>query len=567
VLNAIQAAPPRERALIEGALALTSHLDVADTCDAMLDVVEGIFDAQSAWILLYDSRSDRLVTAAFRGPAGATYADVDVPSNEGIVGLAFSTGEPVFVPDVAHEDRWFNPDRVHGSGLPSVFTVPLLYGDERIGALGFYSPKFGPDALPSPADRALVQGLGAVASLGIRNARLFQQVTDERGRRVRLHRQRRQLRNEIGALRGEIREARGANGIIGDSAAIEAVLEQVQMVASADTTVLLLGETGTGKELFARAIHEGSRRARNVFLPVNCAAMPPTLLESELFGHEKGAFTGAIDRKAGKFELADRGTLFLDEIGELPPEAQAKLLRVLQDGQVHRIGGLTPITVNVRVVAATNQDLAGRMQSGEFRPDLYYRLSVFPIVLPPLRDRQGDIPALVAHFIRHFAARQHVMPPRLAPGALELLCGYDWPGNVRELQNVIERAVILARHGEITPGSLPLSGPAFAPANPRVAAVAPAPAPAPPREPVPFAEAERRAILDALQATGWRVSGPDGAARLLGLKPTTLHAKMKKLAIRRPTAGANADGHQQGEAAAPEEHTRHPDDDVHATTT
>ena len=532
-----ETATTNERALIEAAIALTSRLDVAATCSAMLDAVERIFDARSSWILLHDRRSDHLVTAEFRGPGGGTYAGVDVPSTQGIVGLAFSSGQPVFVPDVSQEDRWFDPVRVHDSGLPSVFTVPLLYNEERLGALGFYSPRFGPDALPTEADRALLQGLGALASLGIRNARLFEEVDDERTRRVRVSQQRRQLRSEVGQLRGEVRDARGQGAIIGSSAPLMNVLQQTQMVAAADTTVLLLGETGTGKELFARAIHDGSRRARNVFLPVNCAAMPPTLLESELFGHEKGAFTGAIDRKAGKFELAHSGTLFLDEIGDLPHEAQAKLLRVLQDGQVHRVGGTRPVSVNVRVIAATNQDLATQMESGAFRPDLFYRLSVFPIRLPPLRDRREDIPLLVRHFVDYFASRQHTPCPSITAATMQQLQAYDWPGNVRELQNVVERAVILARDSVITRDVVAIRDMA----ERRPAEPCPVPEPQPPQldKPpvlVPFTEAERGAILRALELTGWRISGRGGAAEILGLKPTTLHAKMKKLGIHRPSA-------------------------------
>lgn len=542
----VQSAEPHTRALIEAALALTSRLDVAATCHAMLDVVERIFDARSSWILLYDPKSDQLVTETFRGPGGDSYAGVKVPSNEGIIGLAFSTGEPVFVPDVSHEERWYDPARVHQSGLPSVFTVPLLYHEERIGALGFYSPRFGPDSLPTDADRSLLQGLGALASIGIRNARLFEEVDDERDRRMRLSRERRRLRSELGRLRGQIPRARG--NVVGDSDALKRVLQQVQLVAPADTTVLLLGETGTGKELFARAVHENSARALQIFLPVNCAAMPPALLESELFGHEKGAFTGATDRKVGQFELAHRGTLFLDEIGELPPEAQAKLLRVLQDGQVHRVGGLKPTSVDVRVIAATNQDLAARMAEGLFRPDLYYRLSVFPILLPPLRERREDVPALAHHFVRLFAERQHTTLPRLTTDAMAFLQTYDWPGNIRELQNVIERAVILSRDGVITRDLLPLEVPRVrsvpVPAAPSAAAAAP------PDDPLPFADAERHAILDALNATGWRISGPHGAAALLRLKPTTLHAKMKKLGIRRPHRRADSSVKADSDAAA-----------------
>ena len=502
----------------------------------MLDVVERIYGAESSWILLHDRRSNRLVTAAHRGPNGDTYAGVDIPADKGIVGLAFSTGEPVFVPDAAQEDRWFDPARVHESGLSSVFTVPLIYNDERVGALGFHSPRFGPDSLPSREERLLLHGLGALASLGIRNARLFEEIKEERSRRERVNQHRRRLRHEVGQLRSQVRDAGVHGTIIGRSSALNGVLQQAQTVAPADTTVLLLGETGTGKELFAREIHAASRRARCSFVTLNCAAIPSTLLESELFGHEKGAFTGATERKPGKFEMADGGTLFLDEIGDLPLEAQAKLLRVLQQGELQRIGATRPVTVNVRVIAATNQDLGAQVEAGLFREDLYYRLSVFPIRLPPLRERREDIPLLVAHLVDHFAARQHTPRPRVADDAMAQLNGYDWPGNVRELQNVIERAVLLANGSDISLAMIPLDGPRKTPKARRASSAtddAPPSRPSTPRG-VPLADAERRAILAALESTGWRISGPGGAAEILRLKPTTLHAKMKKLGIRRP---------------------------------
>jgi formate hydrogenlyase transcriptional activator len=527
-----QPPPPIHRALIDAALTLTSRLDVQETCGAMLDALERMFGARASWILLFDRRTNTLVTEMVRGTGAETYADVRVPSTQGIVGLAFSTGEPVFVPEVTQEDRWFDADRVRNSGLPSIVTVPLIFHNERIGALGFYSPRFGPESLPTDEERALLQGLGALASLGIRNARLFEEVAQERTRVARAHQQRRQLKSEVGRLRSEIRGVLAHGAIVGESHELRNVLEQAQMVAPADTTVLLLGETGTGKELFARAIHDESRRARSVFLPVNCAAMPPTLLESELFGHEKGAFTGATDRRPGKFEMANGGTLFLDEIGDLPADAQAKLLRVLQDGQVLRVGGTRPISVDVRLIAATNHDLAARMESGLFRPDLFYRISVFPITLPPLRQRRADVPLLVNHFVDHFAARQHTNRPSIAPDALERLNAYDWPGNVRELQNVIERAVLLAAGQQITADMVPAAVPVVSRESPLDAC-----AESPPSRSLPFAEAERRAILHAIDASGWRISGPGGAAELLGLKPTTLHAKMKKLRIRRPGRG------------------------------
>jgi len=538
----------RAQALIDAALALTSRLDVDATCEAMLDVVARIFEADSSWILLYDRKANRLFTAAYRGPAGGAFANFSVPSTSGIVGLAFSSGTPVFVPDVQHEDRWFDGERFRGSGLPSMFIAPLLYTDERIGAIGFHSPRFGPGVLPTDDDRSLLQGLGALASIGILNARLVERVADERRRRVRASRQQRRLRDHVGHLRDEIRRGSAHGTLVGRSEPLLRVLEEVRMVASADTTVLLLGETGTGKELVARAIHEASRRAHQPFMPVNCAAMPTSLLESELFGHEKGAFTGAVDRRPGRFEQAHGGTLFLDEIGDLPAEAQAKLLRVLEDGQVHRLGGTRPIAVDVRVVAATNRDLAARADTGAFRPDLYFRLNTFPIQLPPLRDRRDDIPLLVEHFLDHFASKVHTSRPTIPDALLHHLRGYAWPGNVRELQNVIERVVILAKGGDVTHAMLPLPLRRRRPAPPAAAS-----GDSGPRRDQPAAslmEVQRGAILRVLTETKWRISGAGGAADRLGVKPTTLHAKMKKLGLRRPaTAGRKQVPDPEGGAA------------------
>jgi transcriptional regulator with GAF, ATPase, and Fis domain len=355
----------------------------------------------------------------------------------------------------------------------------------------------------------------------------------DRARLERLLRERRALRSEVQDLRKQVRDVHSIDAVIGQSPVFRDVLAQVALVAPADSTVLLLGETGTGKELIARALHDGSRRSGRPFVAVNCAALPEALVESELFGHERGAFTGALSRKPGKFELANLGTLFLDEVGDLPAQAQAKLLRVLQEREVERIGGSRPEPVNVRLIAATNQDLAGGVQSGRFRTDLFYRLNVFPITLPPLRERRDDIAPLAQHFIRRFAERQHKMPPRLTTGALERLKAYPWPGNVRELQNVIERAVILCDGSLIEVNVISLQPPLELQPQPATKAVEPA-------EPIPpnvirFCDAERLAIQRALELCGWIVSGRSGAADILGLKPTTLHAKMRKLGIRRPS--------------------------------
>ena len=311
------------------------------------------------------------------------------------------------------------------------------------------------------------------------------------------------------------------DGIIGHSAALTAVLTQLKLVAPTDATVLLLGETGTGKELLARALHTRSARHACPFITLNCAAIPTGLLESELFGHEKGAFTGAMTQRLGRFELANGGTLFLDEIGDLPLELQPKLLRVLQDHAFERLGSSRTLHTNVRLVAATHRDLLTMVQQGTFREDLYYRLHIFPLTVPPLRERRDDIPLLVRHFAQHYAHQLHKPLAPIPAEAMEKLVHYDWPGNVREMQNVIERAVILSTHGVLWP-----QVPARSPGACRAAPVAP--------QSETLDDAMRAHILDALHATNWVVAGPYGAAARLGLKRTTLLGRMEKLGIVRP---------------------------------
>ena len=306
-----------------------------------------------------------------------------------------------------------------------------------------------------------------------------------------------------------------AGDIVGTSPALKRVLAQADQVAPTDAAVLLLGETGTGKGVLAQFIHRRSKRRDRTMVTFNCAALPPTLIEAELFGREKGAYTGALTRQAGRFELAHGSTIFLDEIAELPLDLQVKLLRVLEDGSLERIGGTKTLTVDVRVIAATNRDLSKRVAQGAFREDLYYRLNVFPIAVPPLRERREDIPLLVWTFAKHFGQALDKPVERIPQATMEALQRYPWPGNIRELRNVIERAVILSE------GST-LRVPVGAAAAPGLDA------------PPTLAGAERTQILAALHQTGWRIRGPAGAATLLGLKPTTLESRIKKLGLQRP---------------------------------
>ncbi len=337
-------------------------------------------------------------------------------------------------------------------------------------------------------------------------------------RQVRELKERLEAENTV--LQLEVRRSGGFEEIVGRSPVLARLLEQVRRVALTDTPVLVLGETGTGKDLVARAVHDASPRRSRVLVTVNCAALPATLIESELFGYEKGAYTGALARTPGRFEVADGGTLLLDEIGELPPELQAKLLRVLQTGEFERLGSSKTLRTDVRLIAATNRDLEREVREGRFRADLFYRLSVFPLTLPPLRDRAEDIPLLVWHFIARKQARLGRHIERVPDRLMRAFCAYAWPGNVRELENVVERALILSNGPVLAAESLlpetRLSGPASA----------------------SLQEVERLHILDVLEQCGWRVAGQGNAAERLGLNRSTLLSRMKKLGIRRPGSQA-----------------------------
>jgi formate hydrogenlyase transcriptional activator len=318
-------------------------------------------------------------------------------------------------------------------------------------------------------------------------------------------------------LQEELQKALNFEEIIGSSTAMQKVFKSIEMVAPTDSTVLLLGETGTGKELIARALHNRSRRGPRVMVKVNCGALTPTLVESELFGHEKGAFTGAVGQKKGRFELANRGSIFLDEVGELPLETQTKLLRVLQEQEFERVGGSQPIKVDVRVVAATNRDLSGDVRRGNFRADLFYRLNVFPIEIPPLRERKEDIPQLAAYFVSKFSERMGKRVEGIHKSVHEQLHRYDWPGTVRELANLLERAVILCQGDILQTQHLSMG---------RGASAASAPEALPTLE-----DGERQLILRALEHTKGILAGPAGAAELLGVNRSTLWSRMRKLGI------------------------------------
>lgn len=421
---------------------------------------------------------------------------------------------PVMSNDIANDPRLPNKDWIAQHQLCSFAGYPLRFRGELLGVVAMFSRHRLTDEQFSH-----LQIFADDAAVAIKNARLFGELRDLKQR----------LEAENVYLQEEIKSEHNFEDIIGQSAAIRDVLQAITTVAPTNANVLILGETGVGKELIARAIHARSDRAAMPLIKVNCASIPRELFESEFFGHVRGAFTGAIKDRSGRFQLADRGTLFLDEVGEIPPDMQGKLLRVLQEGEFERIGEERTRKVDVRVIAATNRDLGQEVEAGRFRRDLYYRLNVFPIEVPPLRQRVEDIPLLAAHCLELAWRRLNRADLELSQANVQDLRAYDWPGNVRELQNVIERAVITARHDKL---QFDLSPPVGEPAAPLTRDAAQSVTGV-----IPDAELRRRErdnILAALRKADWRIYGSGGAAELLGVKPTTLASRVKKLGLKRP---------------------------------
>ncbi|NUP88938.1 MAG: sigma 54-interacting transcriptional regulator [Candidatus Sumerlaeia bacterium] len=497
------------RTLLAVLEAIVSHRDLSalfrDLADRLRQVAR--FDYLS--LVLHEAATGTMrlhvLETAEPIPAGTVIA---LPPEEDPAGQVWQTQQPLITSGAAELKRWPQLlERVQSYGVQSFCWLPLTTARQRLGALVFTCRQ------PSAYDAADVDFLQLVANqvaVAVENALAFEEIRALRD----------QLAQEKAYLEEEVRVDRQFGDIVGESPVLLRVLRQVETVAPTGSTVLIGGETGTGKELIARALHDLSPRRDRTFVKLNCSAIPTGLLESEMFGHERGAFTGAISQKVGRFELAHRGTLFLDEVGDIPPELQPKLLRVLQEQEFERLGSTRTIKVDVRLVAATHRDLAKMVSDGHFREDLYYRLNVFPVILPPLRNRPDDIPRLVRHFTHQFARRMGRRIESVPSAVMEALVGYPWPGNVRELQNVIERAVILS------PGSS-----LQVPVGDLQQTVASSPAPA--DEPITLADAEREHILDALRETNWVVAGPRGAAARLGMKRSTLQKKMKKLGISR----------------------------------
>jgi formate hydrogenlyase transcriptional activator len=431
--------------------------------------------------------------------------------------IAYRTGKPVILHSGSLEQLPVETDEFRQLGIQEACSLPLVSRGRIVGSLDLGRVR---DIAFTEDDVEFLMQIANQVAIAVDNALAYGQIAD--------------LKNELAQeklyLESEIRSEMNFADIVGNSANIRAVLGQVELVAPSDSTVLLLGETGTGKELMARAIHERSQRRSHAFVKLNCAAIPTGLLESEMFGHEKGAFTGAVAQRIGRFELANGGTIFLDEIGEIPLELQPKLLRVLQEREFERLGSSRTLHSDARLVAATNCDLQGMVDEKKFRADLYYRLNVFPIFIPPLRERREDIPLLVSHFTQLFAHRLNKKIETVPTGAMNALVDYSWPGNIRELQNVIERAVLVSTGAVLKIALADLKNRSSAKSRPVMAEAKEAPNDAQPIRDV-LEDVERKQIVAALEQSHWIVAGPNGAAARLGLKRSTLQLRMKKLGI------------------------------------
>jgi len=496
----------RLQMLLEVSTTLMSNLDVQQLFPAISSLVRRVVRQDYASVALYEEGNGCLRLYAMDSPFGDELIapDTVVPIAESAAGPAFLKGET----KVCNREELVavgSPvmKRMVELGIQSFCSIPLITRKGKLGTLNLGSAT---NHAFAPQDISFLKQVAAQVAIALDNARAYREIEELTDK----------LRKEKLYLQDEIRSVLNFEEIVGESPALKHVLTQVNTVAPLDATVLILGETGTGKELIARAIHRMSSRKEGSFIKLNCAAIPTGLLESELFGHEKGAFTGAISAKIGRLELADKGTLFLDEVGDIPLELQPKLLRVLQDQEFERLGGVRTIRVNIRLIAATNRDLAKSVAAREFRGDLYYRLHVFPVYMPPLRERGKDIELLVRYFVQKFSRRMNKQIETIPTETMNALARWEWPGNVRELENFIERSVILS---EGTILNVPVSELRAAYGGAR--------------QDNTLESLEREHILRVLRETGGVISGLRGAATRLGMKRTTLQSRMQKMGITR----------------------------------
>ena len=499
------------RALLAVAVVLNSQRDMHSLWEAITAEITKVIPWARASVTQYDREADgfRFYVVASTLAQVVLQRDAVVPRVGSGMGWTYDHKTVHIRPDLKRdqvflEDKWYVQE-----GLGRMINLPLLVRDRCLGILNIGSIESG---APDPGDLEFLTQVAMQIAYAIDHVQAYEQID----------RLRDQLAKENVYLTEELRLMKNVDALVGQSLAFRHVIGLARDVAPTPSTVFITGETGTGKELIAQAIHDWSPRHSKPMVRVNCAAFPAGLVESELFGHERGAFTGADRAREGRFELAHGGTLFLDEVGEMPLETQAKLLRVLQDGMIDRLGGKQPVRVDVRVIAATNRDLPAAVKAGTFRADLFYRLNVFPIGLPPLRNRPEDIPILARHFLKQYCVKLGRSCKDIDQESLERLIRYTWPGNVRELENVIERAMILShdpvlRIDEHILGSLDSSFTASSPAG--------------------LKDLEQRHILQTLTLTNWHIEGPDGAAVRLGIPPSTLRSRMKQFGMKRPPSG------------------------------
>ncbi len=510
----------RYRSLVELGQIVNSSLDCREVFEHAAEQIHQLLECDRVSLMLGSGSGRAPVGFAIEFPQSETgsvqRAWIEVPA-DALPDSAFDwVGQhrkPLVVGNLHDLQSYPEHQRLLEKGYASVVHLPLMSRDQHVGLLGIASRQAG---RLDDWDLQLLEQFGAQLSVALDNAAAYGEID----------RLKEELQQQNVYLRDELHTEHDFGNIIGESRAMRQLRVAIEQVALTDATVLILGETGTGKELIARAIHDASSRRENLLVKVNCAALAPNLIASELFGHEAGAFTGATQRRLGRFELSHHGSIFLDEISEVPAETQVMLLRVLQERLLDRVGGSEPIEVDTRIIAATNRDLKSYSEAGHFREDLFYRLNVFPIQVPPLRERREDIPALMNHFIARFSLRMNKTVTRVDRRSMDGLMQYDWPGNVRELENIIERSMIVSQGDTLMIDASWLAGDAeqfeSTSSGSRLAGGGQR----------SLAEVERQAILEALQRCGGKVYGADGAAALLRVKPTTLYSKMGKHRIK-----------------------------------
>lgn len=511
--DALRRSEERHRVLLEINNAIIANLDRKSLFDAIAQALGKILPFDSAALTLLDPEKDSVQVYARVSVSLSVHlikVGAEFPRQGSHLAQVFDQKQPLIRRDLEEESRIGLEESLYGEGIRSYIAVPLIAKQEPFGALSVDSRS--PDAF-SDAEAKFLMEVGQQVALAVENMLAYEEIAQLKAR----------LERENLYLQEEIRTQHKFEDFIGQSAIIKQVLKALETVAPTDANVLILGETGTGKELVARAIHDLSPMRDKALVKVNCAALPSELIESELFGHEKGAFTGAHARRIGRFELADGGTIFLDEIGDLPLQLQSKLLRVLQEGEFELVGGTDTIKVDVRVIAATNRNLAEDVRAGDFRSDLFYRLNVFPIEIPPLRKRESDIPLFVKFFLTSYANKFDKRFDGVSQATMQRLKKYPWPGNVRELQNVIERAAIVATGPKVdidTSFDLGLS------TDSQVSS------------PSTLEDVQRAHILRVLEDTRWVIAGKGGAATILDLHPSTLRSRIQQLGIKRPNSMA-----------------------------